>query len=62
MYGDAQHRKEVDCVRRTQHDNGVLRKILIQLQREGKISPTEHLKVLARTPWIGETKNGSRNT
>ena len=48
-----------DCERSTLHNNGLLRKILIQLQREGKISPTEHLHVLARTTWIGENKNGS---
>ena len=49
-----------DCERRCLNDNGPLRKILIQLAREGKITQTEHMSFLARTPWLGENNHGTR--
>ena len=49
-----------DCERCCANDNGPLRKILIQLAREGAISQTEHLHILARTPWLGEKDHGAR--
>ena len=49
-----------ECERKCLNDNGPLRKILIQLAREEKISQMEHLHVLARTPWLGEKDHGAR--